>query len=190
VKKRIIVFASGSGSNAEKIAAFFNNDEVAEVVGILSNNANAGVLERANQCSLPTWVFSNDAVESGEEIVALCRQLKVDLIVLAGFLRKIPHNLLYAYSNRIVNIHPSLLPKYGGKGMYGHYVHEKVSQNGDDISGISIHLVNEKYDDGAILAQYSCPIVPHENPVLIAQKVLQLEHLYYPPTIKNYIESL
>lgn len=187
MKKNIVVFASGSGSNAKKIVEYFKESERAKVVGLVHNRKNAGVLVHAKQFKIPTFYCTNESFVEGEEILNLCQGLEVDCIVLAGFLRKIPNLLLKHYHNKIINIHPSLLPKYGGKGMYGHFVHEKVSESGDAVSGITIHLVNEAYDDGKILAQFSCSIVPNESAEMIAKKVLLLEHQYYATTIENYL---
>ncbi|MEO9258285.1 MAG: phosphoribosylglycinamide formyltransferase [Crocinitomicaceae bacterium] len=190
MKKKLMVFASGSGSNAEKIFEYFTQNKTIEVVGLIYNREGAGVVEKANKFSIPTFYLSNDAFVSGDKVLEICKNQGAQFIILAGFLRKIPQIIIQAYSNNIINIHPALLPKYGGKGMYGHFVHEKVSENGDDISGMTIHLVDEVYDNGKILAQYTCPIIPHESADSIAQKVLQLEHTYFAQTIDKYISQL
>lgn len=189
-KKQLLLFASGSGSNAERIMAYFAHHPTIGVAAVIYNRKDAGVVEKAERFHVDTQYFSNEDFISGERIVSYCNAKKADLLVLAGFLRKIPAVLLKAYPNRILNIHPALLPNYGGKGMYGHFVHEKVSENGDTKSGMTVHLVNEQYDEGAILAQYSCKIKAHENPTVIASEVLKLEHLHYAPTIENYIQTL
>lgn len=185
-----MVFASGSGSNAEKIFEYFAQNKTIEVVGLIYNKQDAGVVEKANKFSIPTFYLSNEVFISGEEVFEICKKQNAQFIILAGFLRKIPLSLIKAYPNKIINIHPALLPKYGGKGMYGHFVHEKISENGDDISGMTIHIVDEVYDNGKILAQYTCSIIPHESADSIAKKILQLEHTYYAPTIDKYISKL
>jgi phosphoribosylglycinamide formyltransferase-1 len=183
--KKIAILASGSGTNAEKIMEYFQNSQKGEVVLVASNKKDAFVLERAKKFEVPTLIFSKSELETGiltEKLLTL----KIDFVVLAGFLLKIPDNLIQAFPNQIVNIHPALLPNYGGKGMYGAHVHQAVKDAGDAETGITIHLVNEHYDEGKIIFQAAVPVLPSDTPDDIAQKVHQLEHKYFP----NVIESL
>ena len=183
--KKIAILASGSGSNAEKIMEYFQNSPKGEVVIVGSNNKDAFVLERAKKFEVPALVFSKSELESGT-LTAKLQSLGVDLVVLAGFLLKIPDSLIHAFPGQIVNIHPALLPNYGGKGMYGARVHQAVKDSGDAFTGITIHLVNEHYDEGKIIFQAAVPVSPEDSPEDIAGKVHQLEHKYFP----NVIESL
>ena len=185
--KRIAVFASGSGTNAEKIIHYFKNSKSIKIVALMSNNSNSFALERARRNQIPTAVFSNDDFKTGTDIHNLLDHLEVDFIVLAGFLRMIPKILLDAFPNRIINIHPALLPDYGGKGMYGTSVHEKVIRNGEKKSGISIHLVNEFYDEGHILFQAFCPILKNDTAESLAEKIHQLEHEHFPIVIEDWV---
>ncbi|WP_373497237.1 phosphoribosylglycinamide formyltransferase [Aquiflexum sp.] len=183
--KNIAILASGSGTNAEEIIKYFQNSSKGKVVLVASNKKEAFVLERAKKFHVPSFTFNKEALESGE-LVQRLKDDKVDFVVLAGFLLKIPDNLIKAFPDRIINIHPALLPKYGGKGMYGAKVHEAVKEAGDQESGITIHLVNENYDEGKIIFQAGVPISPKDSPDTIAQKVHHLEYKYFP----NVIESL
>ena len=183
--KKIAILASGSGTNAEKIMEYFQNSSKGQVVLVASNKKDAFVLERAKKYQVPTYTFSKSELESGILSDQL-QTLRVDLVVLAGFLLKIPDNLIQAFPNQIVNIHPALLPNYGGKGMYGAHVHQAVKDAGDAETGITIHLVNEHYDEGKIIFQAAVPVNPTDSPDDIANKVHQLEHKYFP----NVIESL
>lgn len=190
MKKRIAIIASGSGSNAQKIMEHFKNHEQGEVVLILSNNADAYVLQRADNFEIPSHVFCRSDFYESEEIIHLLKRLHVDLIVLAGFLWLIPQNLLHEYPNQIINIHPSLLPKYGGKGMYGDRVHEAVLASGDEESGISIHFVNEHFDEGEIIQQARFRIEKGDTLEMIKFKGQQLEHLHYPKVIENLLKRI
>lgn len=183
--KRIAILASGSGSNAEAITRYFQQSDKGTVVIIGSNKANAYVLERAQQLNVPSMVFSKQELEEGT-LVSQLQALQIDFVVLAGFLLKIPENLIQAFPDKIVNIHPALLPKFGGKGMYGIRVHEAVKAAGETHTGITIHLVNEQYDDGKIIFQAAVEVLPEDTPEQIAEKVHQLEYKYFP----NVIESL
>lgn len=183
--KKIAILASGSGTNAEEIMKYFQNSSKGKVVLVASNKKEAFVLERAKKFQVPSYTFNKASLESGE-LAQKLKDYKVDVVVLAGFLLKIPDNLIQAFPDSIVNIHPALLPKYGGKGMYGAKVHEAVKEAGDKETGITIHLVNENYDEGKIIFQAAVSINPEDSPETIAQKVHQLEHKYFP----NVIESL
>jgi phosphoribosylglycinamide formyltransferase 1 len=183
--KKIAILASGSGSNAEKIMDYFQSSKKARVVLVASNKKDAFVLQRAEKNNVPTFIFSKAELESGW-VSGKLSAMNIDLIVLAGFLLKIPDNLINKFPNRIVNIHPALLPKYGGKGMYGAHVHQAVKDAGETETGITIHLVNDHYDEGKIIFQAAVPITPEESPLEIAAKVHELEHKYFP----NVIESL
>jgi phosphoribosylglycinamide formyltransferase-1 len=183
--KNIAILASGSGTNAEEIMKYFQNSTKGKVVLVASNKKEAFVLERAKKFQVPSYTFDKALLESGELSQKL-KKYQVDLVVLAGFLLKIPDNLIQAFPDKIVNIHPALLPKYGGKGMYGAKVHEAVKESGDQETGITIHLVNENYDEGKIIFQAAVSILPEDSPETIAQKVHQLEYKYFP----NVIESL
>lgn len=180
---KIAILASGSGSNAENIIHFFANNTKFEFPLIVSNKSDAFVHERAKKLQVPTFTFSREDFSTGEKILTLLKQYKIDCIVLAGFLLKIPTVLIDAFPQKIINIHPALLPKYGGKGMYGHHVHEAVKESGDTESGISIHYVNSNYDEGNIIFQAKCPVLPTDSPDMIAKKVHALEYEYFPKVI-------
>lgn len=186
---RIAIFISGSGSNAEKIIEHFQNHETIKVALLLSNNAEAYGLQRAARYNISTLVFNKVQFRESDEIVSMLRAAEVTHIVLAGFLWLIPQNLIEAFPNRIINIHPALLPKFGGKGMYGMRVHEAVKQAGESETGITIHEVNAHYDDGRILLQQKCRVEKSDSPEQIAAKVQQLEHEYYPRVIEKWITS-
>lgn len=185
--KRMVIFASGSGSNAENIYHYFKNNHEIEVSLILTNNPKAGVIERAKRLNIPYKVFNRSEFNSSNQITEELIEKKIDLIVLAGFLWLIPSSLLKAFPHKIINIHPALLPKYGGKGMYGDRVHMAVSKAGETESGITIHYVNEFYDEGAVIFQKSLSIEKGEEPELIAEKVHTLEYEYFPKVIKEII---
>ena len=184
--KKIVVFASGSGSNAENIIVHFNKKNIAEVVAIFSNNENAKVLDRAKKFNIPTIVFSKEEF-STDVVLEKLKSFQPDLIVLAGFLLKFPQNIIESYPNQIINIHPALLPKYGGKGMYGMYVHKSVLENKEIETGISIHYVNEHYDEGNIIFQKNISLENCTTPEEIAEKVHQLEHQYFPKVIEQIL---
>lgn len=186
-KTRIAIFASGSGSNAEKIINYFKNSQLAEVVCVISNRKNAGVLDRGQKAGIETRIFSKAEFEMDKPILQYLNQKEVDIIVLAGFLLKISPEFIKKYPDKIINIHPALLPKYGGKGMYGHYVHDAVLLNKDKETGITIHLVNENYDEGNIIFQASCDIHPEMSAEEIAAKVQVLEHQHFPKVIEHFI---
>lgn len=189
-KKRIAIFASGSGSNAEKIAEYFTNHPTIEVSLILSNNPQAGVIARARKFQIPVVLFDRKTFYETNKITELLQNQHIDLIVLAGFMMLIPEEMVKAFPQKMVNIHPALLPKYGGKGMYGHFVHEAVVAAHETESGITIHFVNEHYDEGAIIFQASCPVVSADTPEDVAQKVQVLEHKHYPAVIEKTLSAL
>ncbi len=186
--KNIAILASGTGSNANEVAKYFAISDDVNVSIILTNNPQAGVLQVAERRFLPSVVISRQGLQKGD-LLKILNALQIDLVVLAGFLLMIPPGVVEAYEGRIVNIHPALLPKYGGKGMYGMRVHEAVSAAGDTETGITIHYVNEKYDEGDIIAQYRVPIKAHEDPELIREKVQELEHKYYPRVIAGLLNA-
>ncbi len=184
--KRLAILASGSGSNAEKILEHFQNSEIAEVALVASNKADAFVLERAKKFDVPTFTFSRKEMDSGVLLEKLQRE-NIDWVILAGFLLKIPVELTRGFPDRMVNIHPALLPKYGGKGMYGSFVHEAVKAAGEKETGITIHLVNENYDEGRIVFQASTPLTSDDTPDSIAEKVHALEHKHFPEVIEGLL---
>jgi phosphoribosylglycinamide formyltransferase-1 len=184
--KSIVLFASGAGSNAQKIIDYFRNTPV-KVALIACNKPGAGVLTIAEKENIPTLLIEKERFFRGDGFVPEFQKTGADLIVLAGFLWKIPQTLIDAYPRRIVNIHPALLPKYGGKGMYGQYVHEAVINAGEAQSGITIHYVDEHYDNGDVIFQTGCPVLEGDTPATLAQRIHQLEHLHYPIVIENLL---
>lgn len=183
-KTNIAIFASGSGTNAENIGNHFLDHQQICVSQILTNKADAFVLERAKKLNIPSSVFSKPDFQDSSFLQFL---ESVDYIILAGFLWLIPEYLIKAFPNKIINIHPALLPKYGGKGMYGHHVHEAVIDAKEEESGITIHLVNEKYDEGEILFQAKCEINDQDTPESLASKIHELEQKHFPKVIEEYI---
>src|SRR5258708_1023152 len=189
-KSRLAIFASGNGSNAEAIMGYFQHHPRIEVAVLVSNNADAFVLERAKKFQIPSKVFDKNQFRECEEIIKWLNENKISHIVLAGFLFLIPGKLISTFPNRIINIHPALLPKFGGKGMYGVKVHEAVIAAREKETGITIHLVNPYYDEGKILAQFKCSILPTDDAKAVAEKVLQLEHRHYPKVIESWVTSM
>jgi phosphoribosylglycinamide formyltransferase 1 len=187
--KRIIIFASGSGSNAENIVRYFQQTKSAEVILIATNNSKAFVVERAKRLNIPVKIFNKKEFYEDNNFLHFLQNQKPDVIVLAGFLWLIPEKYLKGFPNKIVNIHPALLPKYGGKGMYGDHVHEAVRNSGDTESGITIHLLNEKFDEGKILFQVKSKIHSTDTVETIAEKVHTLEYEYYPKEIEKFLEK-
>ena len=185
--KHIVIFASGSGSNAQQIVEYFSASDTARVIMIYSNRADAYVLQRAYQMNIPTVVFDRADFYETDLIYHQLDNLHPDLIVLAGFLWKVPEKIVHAFPKRIINIHPALLPKYGGKGMYGENVHRAVLENRENESGITIHYVNEQYDEGAFILQATCKISANDTHETLAEKVHALEHKYYPMTIEQVL---
>ena len=188
--KNIAILASGAGSNAQKILEHFSDRMDIAVRLIVSNKQEAGVLNIAKVASIDTFVVTRDSFYSTTDLLVELDKRNIDFIVLAGFLWLIPPYLIKHYPDRIINIHPALLPKYGGKGMYGHFVHEAVHLAKETHSGITIHYVNEKYDEGSIVFQERCEILPSDQPEDIARKVQVLEHSYYPTVIDQLVSSL
>jgi phosphoribosylglycinamide formyltransferase-1 len=185
----IALFASGNGSNADRIMDHFHNHPEIRVAILLSNNPDAFALQRAQSYGVTGQSFNRKTFYETNEILDLLNDLNISLIALAGFLWLVPSSIVSAYPNKIVNIHPALLPKYGGKGMYGMNVHQAVFDNRESESGITIHLVNNQYDRGTIIHQRRCPIESRDKPEEIAKKVLALEHSDYPKVIENLIRK-
>ncbi len=183
--KKIAIFASGSGSNAENIVNYFSKNENIIFPLILSNKVNAFVHERAKKLGIPSFTFTRKEFDETSLVLDLLQQYQVDFIVLAGFLLKVPENLLKAFPDKIINIHPALLPKFGGKGMYGDHVHQAVVAAHEKESGITIHYVNENYDEGKIIFQAKCEILPTDTPEDVAGKVHALEYEYFPQVIEK-----
>ncbi|MBP9720861.1 MAG: phosphoribosylglycinamide formyltransferase [Bacteroides sp.] len=187
MKRNIAILASGSGTNAENIIRYFSKSTSVCIKLVLSNKEDAYVLRRAESLGVPSKVFLKDQWAGGEAILALLKELEIDFVVLAGFLIRVPDVLLHAYPNKIINIHPSLLPKYGGKGMYGDRVHEAVVAAGEETSGITVHYVNEHYDEGAVIFQATCAISKEDTPSDVAAKVHALEYAHYPLIIEEVV---
>ena len=185
--KRIAIFASGNGSNAENIVKYFKDNSAIKVEMLASNNPKARVLDRVKKYGIKTFIFDKVELENGKVLKEL-QFLKISFIVLAGFLLKMPQTIIRPYLNNIINIHPSLLPLYGGKGMYGIHVHKKVSKSKDLESGITIHFVNNRYDDGAIIFQAKCSLYPNIKPKEIQKKVHKLEIKFLPLIIQNLLD--
>ena len=184
--KRIIIFASGSGSNAENIIKYFKATKTAEVTCVLSNNEHAKVFNRCKSLNINCLYFNKKMFSKQDDILDLLKK-EADYIILAGFLWKVPSKITNAFPNKIINIHPALLPKYGGKGMYGMHVHEAIKENKEVETGITIHFVNEKYDDGAIIFQEKTSISANDTSEMIAKKVHELEYAHFPVIIEKVI---
>ena len=185
--KKIAIFASGSGTNAQRITEYFKNKNSVEITLILTNNKNAYVLERAKKLNIQSIVFDRDDFYNSEKIIDTLNSYEIDFIVLAGFLWLVPVNILKKFHNRIINIHPALLPKFGGKGMYGDKVHKAVVKNKESETGISIHYVNEKYDEGKIIFQAKFNIENDDTPESVAQKIHKLEYEHFPRVIEEVV---
>jgi phosphoribosylglycinamide formyltransferase-1 len=186
--KKIVIFASGSGTNAENIIKYFENKAIATVVAVFTNNPNAKVIERAKKFQIPTEIFSKDELFESKVLQNLS-VIQPDLIVLAGFLLKLPKSMIESYPNTIINIHPALLPKYGGKGMYGMNVHKAVVENQEKETGITIHFVNENYDEGNVIFQKTVPLIATDSPEIVAEKIHQLEQENFPEVIEKLLTS-
>ena len=184
--KRIVIFASGSGTNAENIIKYFKQSTIATVVRVLTNKQHAKVLERANRLNVKSLYFSKKAFAEDDTILNLLKK-EADYIILAGFLWHIPAKIVEAFPNKIINIHPALLPKYGGKGMYGMHVHNAVVENKEKKTGITIHYVNENYDEGAIIFQEKVSVQPNDTPEMVATKIHELEYEHFPRVIEQVI---
>lgn len=186
---RIAIFASGAGSNARAIIDYFKNNASVEVSLIATNKPRAGVLSVAAASKIPTLIIEKEAFFKGNAYADELKAKRIDWIVLAGFLWKIPPALLKAFPQHIINIHPALLPKYGGKGMYGAFVHDAVLKAGETESGITIHYADELYDHGAVILQVKCPVLKNDTAETLAHRIHQLEHAYYPKTIEGLLQS-
>ncbi|BEH00086.1 phosphoribosylglycinamide formyltransferase [Bacteroides sedimenti] len=189
MKIRIAILGSGSGTNAENIIRYFQGHSTMEVALVLSNRADAYILERARMYGIPYIAFTKTDFLSEESILPLLDENRIDFLVLAGFLLQIPEALIQLYPNKIINIHPALLPKYGGKGMYGNRVHEAVVAAGEKFSGITIHYIDEHYDSGSIIFQTTCEVLPTDTPHDVAVKVHALEYQFYPQVIQETINK-
>ena len=190
LKKRIAIFASGSGSNAQKIMEYFKRSPDAEVVLILTNNPQAYVLQRADNFEVPSHVFNRNEFYQTDEVIRILKTLQVDLIVLAGFLWLVPSSLLNAFPNKIINLHPALLPKYGGKGMYGDNVHKAILEAKEEESGITIHFVNAEFDEGEVIHQSRFKIDQSDTLEMVKFKGQQLEHQHFPKVIENLLKKM
>ena len=188
--KKIAILASGSGSNAENIANYFKGSDYAQVSFIIANNPQAYVLERAKRLGIEAVVVNKAEFMEADGVIEMLRKRDIDFVVLAGFLLLVPQKLIATYPGRIVNIHPALLPKHGGKGMYGDRVHKAVVESGDTESGITIHLIDEHYDKGTTFFQAKCPVLPTDTPVDVAAKVHALEYEHFPHVIEEILHSL
>ncbi len=185
--KRIAILASGSGSNAQRLIEHFQGSSVAEVVLVAGDRPEAGVFARAWDLGVPSYRFTPAQLRDGTVLREL-QALRVDLVVLAGFLRLVPAELVRAYQGRMVNIHPALLPRHGGRGMWGHHVHAAVLSAGDTESGITIHRVNERYDEGEHLFQARCPVLPGDTTETLAARIHELEHEHFPRVVESLVD--
>jgi phosphoribosylglycinamide formyltransferase-1 len=190
MKIRIAIFASGSGSNAQKLMEYFKRSSDAEISLVLTNNSDAYVLQRADNFEIPSHVFDRNEFYNTDNVIDLLKNLDIDLIVLAGFLWLIPKNLIAEYPGRIINIHPAILPKFGGKGMYGDYVHKAVMDAKETEGGITIHYVDENYDEGEYIHQAKYRIDKDDNMEMIKFKGQQLEHLHYPKVVESIVKKI
>lgn len=188
--KKIVVFASGAGSNAAKIIRYFHHHNTIRVALIVCNKPGAGVIKIAEKGKTPVLLIEKEKFFHGDAYIKELQQLGVDLIVLAGFLWKIPPAFIKAFPGRIINIHPALLPKYGGKGMYGRFVHQAVIDNKETESGITIHYVDEVYDHGKIIFQATCPVEANDTASSLAEHIAILEHEHYPKVIERVISGI
>ncbi len=184
-KKNIVLFASGNGTNAENIFRYFQHSATINITEILTNNPKAGVIERAKKLDIPVWIFTRVDFASPQILIRHLEEQHTDLIVLAGFLWKIPTALIRQFSGKMINLHPALLPGFGGKGMYGMHVHEAVIASGGKKSGITIHFVHEKYDEGKIIFQAETEVSEKETPESLAEKIHTLEYRYFPEIIEE-----
>ncbi|MDG2177468.1 MAG: phosphoribosylglycinamide formyltransferase [Algibacter sp.] len=187
--KRIVIFASGSGTNAENLIKFFHNSDTVSVIQVLTNNPHAKVLERAKKLKVSALSFNRIALLETDDVLNILKASKPDLIVLAGFLWKFPENILNAFPNKVINVHPALLPKYGGKGMYGMHVHEAVVANKEKQTGITIHYVNEFYDEGAIIFQATCDVNSDDSAEDVAAKIHELEMEHFPKVVEKLLNE-
>jgi phosphoribosylglycinamide formyltransferase-1 len=187
--KRIAIFASGSGTNAENLIRYFRTKSSGQVELVLTNRPDAGVIARAGALGVDTRIFDREQLYRSSEVLDLLKLRKIDFIVLAGFLWLVPEALLEQYPGRVVNIHPALLPKYGGKGMYGSHVHEAVLSSGDAESGITIHHVNQAYDEGDVIFQATCPVEEGDTPDSLARRIHALEYEHFPRVVETLLDQ-
>jgi len=185
--KKIVIFASGEGTNTENICNYFSTSTRFEVVLIATNKKDSFVINRAQKLNIPSFVFSKNDLNNSVIVEKKLLELEVDFIVLAGFLLKVPKKIINLYSDKIVNIHPSLLPKFGGKGMFGENVHQSVIESGEKESGITIHYVNNNYDEGGVILQEKCSVSEDETVESLSEKIQKLEHEFFPKTIEKII---
>ncbi|MBE7641275.1 phosphoribosylglycinamide formyltransferase [Salegentibacter sp. BLCTC] len=188
-QKKIVVFASGSGTNAENIIKFFKNSPHASVVAVFSNKRSAKVLKRAHNLNVKALHFDRDALYNSYDVLHILEDINPDLIVLAGFMWIFPQDILKSFPGKIINIHPALLPKYGGKGMYGMNVHKAIIENKEKESGISIHFVNENYDEGEVIFQAKTNISEDDTPETLAEKIHELEYKHFPEIIQQLLQK-
>ena len=186
---RLAIFASGTGSNARQLIDYFSGNKQILVSLLVSNRKECGALEIARKATIPAINFTKEEFYNSSTVFNRLLAEKIDFIVLAGFLIKVPANILKAYENKIINIHPALLPDFGGKGMYGLNVHKAVIESGKKESGITIHLVNEHYDEGRILFQAKCPVIENDTPEKLTARVQELEHKHFPEVVERFISG-
>ena len=187
-QQNIVIFASGTGTNAAKLMDYFKASNYIKVVALITNNANSGAILQAQKHNINHYIFENNTFEEGQDIVLKLAELETSYIILAGFIRRISINIIERFEERIINLHPSLLPKYGGKGMYGDRVQKAVIENKEKESGITIHLVDEVFDRGRKIAQFYVFLNSNETILTLKNKIQQLEHHYFAPTIEQYIK--
>ena len=187
--KRIVIFGSGSGTNAENLIKFFQNSDNASVVQVLTNNPHAKVLDRCKTLGVSALSFNKISITKTNDVLNILKASKPDLIILAGYLWKFPENILNEFPNKVINVHPALLPSYGGKGMYGMFVHEAVVANKETETGITIHYVNEHYDEGAIIFQAKCKVLPTDTAEDVAAKIHELEMEHFPKVVEELLNS-
>lgn len=185
--KNIAVFASGSGTNCENLINYFEKSDTINVALVITNNPFAGVIEKADRLDVDCYINLFSSAADFSTLYKILEEYKIQWIILAGFLKLIPADLITRFNGRIINIHPALLPKFGGRGMYGQKVHKAVIESGETVSGITIHLVNEKYDEGEILVQHFCDVFPDDTPETLAERIHQLEYTFYPTAIETTI---
>ena len=188
-KKNIVLFASGNGTNAENIIRYFQENKIADILEVLTNNPQAGVIDRAKKLNVPVRVFTRNDFLAPEKLIRHLTELKTDLIVLAGFLWKIPTVLIRQFPEKMINLHPALLPEFGGKGMYGLHVHEAVIAAGKEKSGITIHYVDENYDKGEIIFQAETKVLETDTATSLAERIHQLEYKYFPCIIEKIVSG-
>jgi phosphoribosylglycinamide formyltransferase-1 len=187
--KKVAIFASGNGTNAERIMDYFSTNKDVEISLILTNNPKAGVLKRAEKFHVTSCVFSREELYKTDQVADTLTSHQINFVVLAGFLWLVPGSILKKYPNKIINIHPALLPKYGGKGMFGHHVHEAVISNKEPQSGITIHYVNEHYDEGNIIFQATCEVTENDTPDSLSSKIHDLEYAHFPKVIEQLLAA-